>query len=53
MDVYIGGACRECWHRLRSVNSILAKHPDRKWTVLLGSDPKFPPLSDLTMIWKT
>ncbi len=46
MDVYIGGACRECWHRLRSVNAILAKYPDRRWTVLLGSDPKFPPLSE-------
>lgn len=46
MDVYIGGACRECWHRLRSVNSVLSKFPDRKWTVLLGSDPKFPPLRE-------
>jgi uncharacterized protein (DUF362 family) len=46
MDVYIGGACRECWHRLRSVNSMLSKYTDRKWTVLLGCDPKFPPMSE-------
>ena len=46
MDIYIGGACRECWNRVRAVAAVLSKFPDRKWTLVMGVDPKFPPLSE-------
>lgn len=46
MDVYIGGACIECWRRLPSLNKVLGKYSGRKWTVLLGNDPKFPPMRE-------
>lgn len=46
MDVYIGGACVECWRRLVAVNGVLKKYTDRQWTILLGNDPKFPPIRE-------
>lgn len=46
VDLYIGGACRECWNQCKNVVKLLGNYKDYKWTVLFGNDPKFPPLSE-------
>lgn len=46
IDLYIGGACRECWNQCKNVVKLLGKYPQYQWTVLFGNDPKFPPMGE-------
>lgn len=40
VDVYIGGACRQCWLMATGFAAALAKLKDRRFTLFAGSDPK-------------
>ena len=40
VDVQIGGACRQCWLMATGFASSLSKIKDRRFTLLVGSDPK-------------
>lgn len=45
LDIYIGGACRECWHRVANIG--LNKYKDTKFTIICGCDPKVPTINEI------
>jgi uncharacterized protein (DUF362 family) len=42
LDVYIGGACRQCWLMATGFAGALSKYAPLKFSLFAGSDPKFP-----------
>lgn len=40
VDVRIGGACRQCWGLAGNVAKKLSRYPDKKFTLIIGVDPK-------------
>jgi hypothetical protein len=42
LDVYIGGACRQCWLMATGFAGSLSKFAPRRFTLFVGSDPKLP-----------
>jgi len=43
VDIYISGACPECWNRARNIGKMLnAYGPENRFSLIIGTDPKIP-----------
>ncbi len=42
VNVYIGGACKQCWFLGSMVARALSRFKDKEFSLFLGIDPKFP-----------
>jgi hypothetical protein len=42
LDIHIGGACKQCWGLAMGVCVTLSKFKNKRFTIFIGIDPKFP-----------
>lgn len=42
LDLHIGGACKQCWGLTMGICRTLSNFKDKRFTIFVGSDPKFP-----------